>query len=62
MSSLSVNSATNTVMQAALANVQTQDRYSMAVLAAAQDAAQQQGAAAVQLIEAATENLVDVRV
>lgn len=61
MDGVSLSNATLNVLQAAAAQTETQDSLQVAVLAKAQDVQQQQGSAAVQLIEAATQ-IVDVRV
>lgn len=62
MDSISMDSVLNSALAAAAARGQTQDRYAMAVVEAAQDVQQQQASAAVALIEAAGESLIDVRV
>ncbi|MBF2053149.1 MAG: hypothetical protein IGS03_06750 [Candidatus Sericytochromatia bacterium] len=59
---VSMDAVLNNVMSAAVARGQTQERYALAVVEAAQDVQQQQAAAAVALIEAAGESLIDVRV
>lgn len=62
MDSLSVNnSPAMGAVQASLAAAQTQSQTQIAVLKKAQEIQQQQGEAALSLIEAATENLVDLR-
>ena len=48
-------------MQAVLAQAETQNRVDMAMLQKSQEIAVQQGSAAVALIEAAGEAMIDVR-
>lgn len=63
MDTLSPVSSTSSLalLQAALANQKTQDALTTAVAVEAQNIQKQQGAAAVQLIEAAGQSLIDVR-
>lgn len=49
------------LMQAVLAQAETQNRVDMAMLQKSQEIAVQQGSAAVALIEAAGEAMIDVR-
>lgn len=62
MDNISMDTVLNSALSAAAARGQTQERYALAVVEAAQDVQQQQAAVAVALIEAASESLIDVRV
>ena len=60
MTSISATSSVSSIQQSILAQQDAQDQISISILQKAQQNEQQQGAAAVQLIEAAG-SIVDVR-
>lgn len=60
MDSISASSSYSSIVQSVLANQDTRSQFEIGVMKAAQESDKQQGAAAVQLIEAAG-HLVDVR-
>lgn len=62
MDGISLNSQSLSALQAAAAQADTQNKFQMAALKKVNEVQKQQGEAAIQLIEAAGQSLVDVRV
>jgi len=62
MDGISLNSQALPALQAAAAQAETQNKFQMAALEKVHEVQEQQGEAAIQLIEAAGQSLVDVRV